>query len=141
MRAIWIFAVAIALAITSWAGATSQSNKKQQPQNPNARDRAEENAQEKASGIHDNVDIISGPNVEGVTPTAAWLSWTTNGVAATRVRYGTNAADPSQHAYVAGGSKQHRVELKNLKPGSTYHYEIETRGGKDRFKGSFQTPR
>jgi phosphodiesterase/alkaline phosphatase D-like protein len=30
--------------------------------------------------------------------------------------------------------------LTNLKPNTTYHYEIESRGGKDRFKGSFKTP-
>jgi phosphodiesterase/alkaline phosphatase D-like protein len=55
--------------------------------------------------------------------------------------YGTDAKNPSQHAYEPGGATQHRVQLKNLTPGTTYHYEIETGAGKDRFKGSFQTPK
>jgi hypothetical protein len=113
----------------------------QQNPNPNPRERSQENAQEKASHIDDAVDIVSGPNVERVSRNSAWLTWTTNKNAATRVRYGTEQVEPSQHAYVPGGSTQHRVELKNLHPGTKYHYEIETRGGKDRIKGSFDTPR
>jgi phosphodiesterase/alkaline phosphatase D-like protein len=41
--------------------------------------------------------------------------------------------------YERGGSRDHRVELKNLHPGKTYHYEVLTRHGKDRLNGEFQT--
>ena len=109
-------------------------------QNPNVYKRNKENAQEKASKIKDDVDIVNGPNVANVTPNSAWLTWQTDNVAATRVRYGTDQKAPSQHAYVPGGTRDHRVQLTGLKPHTTYHYEIENRSGKDRFKGSFQTP-
>ncbi|HET8667113.1 MAG TPA: fibronectin type III domain-containing protein [Terriglobales bacterium] len=137
MRAFWTVATVAFLTLWAW-GATAQT--KQQNPNPSARERQQENAQEKASGIKDTVDIVSGPNVENLTKNSAALTWTTNKKAASRVMYGTDAKNPSQHAYKPGGSTQHRVELTNLKPGTTYHYEIETRVGKDRYKGSFQTP-
>ncbi len=113
----------------------------QQNTNPNPRERSQENAQERASHINDTVDIINGPSIQNLTPTSAELVWQTNKEAATRVRYGTEPVEPSQHAYEPGGSRDHHVALKNLKPDTTYHYEIETRGGKDRIKGSFRTPR
>ena len=109
-------------------------------QNPNTHERNQENAQEKASGIADTVDITSGPTVENIMPTSASLAWQTNKNAATRVRYGTEQQNPSQHAYMPGGARDHRVQLTNLKPHTTYYYEIENKGGKDRLKGSFQTP-
>ncbi len=137
MRAIWAIVLTGCLGLLTLAASAQQT----QQQNPNPWERSKENAQEKASGINDTVDIVNGPTVENLTATDAWLTWTTNKTAATRVMYGTNQANPAEHAYVPGGSTQHRVELKNLKPGTTYYYEIETRGGKDRFKGSFQTPR
>ncbi len=134
MKALWIMTIAAGLTV----GAAAQSSMQQQ-QNPNPRERAQENAQEAASGIHDTVDIVNGPDVQNVTGTSATLNWTTNKTAASRVRYGTDAQNPSQHAYTPGGSTQHSVQLTNLKPNTTYHYEIETRGGSDRFKGSFRT--
>ncbi len=135
-----VLCVITAAVFLSAGTAIAQSNQNQNP-NPNRHERAEENAQERASGINDRVDIVNGPTVENLTPNSASLAWTTNNVAATRVRYGTDAANPSQHAYEAGGTRDHRVQLNNLRPGTTYHYEIETRGGRDRYKGSFHTPR
>lgn len=111
-----------------------------QYRNPNPNERREENRQERASGIRDEVDITGGPNIERVSRNSAWLTWRTNREAATRVRYGRDRRNPGQHAYAPGGSREHRVELRNLRPRSTYYYEIENRSGRDRFKGSFQTP-
>lgn len=111
-----------------------------QQQNPNPNVRSEENAQEKASHINDAVDIVNGPNVGNINGNSAWLTWQTNNEAATRVRYGTDPNNPSQHAYVAGGARDHRVQLTGLQPHTTYYYEIENRGGSDRFKGTFRTP-
>ena len=124
-------------------GAVAQSGTSQKPnqKNPSTWNQNKETAQEKASGINDQVDITSGPNVSNVTPNSATLSWTTNKNAATRVRYGTNQANPGKHAYMPGGTTQHSVQLTGLQAGQTYHYEIENKTGHDRFKGSFQTPR
>jgi hypothetical protein len=100
----------------------------------------QETSQEKASGISDQVDITTGPTVSNITRNSATLTWTTNKNAATRVDYGTDQVKPAQHAYLAGGSTEHTVQLTNLQPGQTYHYQIENKSGHDRFKGSFQTP-
>lgn len=119
----------------------NQNRYDQGQQNPNGRARSEENRQENASNINDAVNIVNGPTLRNVSPRSASLDWTTNNEAATRVRYGTNRENPEQHAYQEGGTRDHHVQLNNLQPGRTYYYEIETRGGKDRFKGSFRTPR
>ncbi len=137
MKALWVMAVAAGLTVGAAAQAAHSGT---QAQNPNARERAQENAQERASGINDAVDIVNGPEVTNVTGSSATLTWTTNKTAATRVRYGTDQRNPAQHAYEPGGSTQHSVQLSNLKPNTTYHYEIENRSGSDRFKGSFHTP-
>jgi hypothetical protein len=128
----------VLLAVAAFIGATAVA---QQNTNPSQRERSQESAQERASHINDTVDIVNGPSVRNLRPHSADLVWQTNKEAATRVRYGTDATNPGQHAYEAGGSRDHHVQLNNLQPNTTYHYEIETRGGKDRFKGSFRTPR
>ena len=139
MRALWTLATATCLTLGVLVAA-AQTQPQQNP-NPNPSEQQKEATQEKASGINDAVDITGGPSVENLTPTSANLTWTTNKTASTRVMYGTDEKNPAQHAYEPGGSTQHRVQLKDLKPGTTYHYEIETRAGKDRYKGSFQTPK
>jgi len=119
---------------------SSQQQGQSQQGNEGTWNERKEQAQEKASRIADDVDIVDGPQVQNLTATSATLTWTTNNNAATRVRYGTDRVNPAQRAYVPGGSREHSVQLTNLKPNTTYHYQIENRGGKDRFKGSFQTP-
>ena len=136
-----ILAAGTVLALLS-IGAMAQSGTWQRNNQRNQSSaQREENAQERASGINDQVDITSGPNVSNVTRNSATLTWTTNKNAATRVRYGTNRVNPGKHAYMPGGTTQHSVQLTGLQPGQTYHYEIENKTGRDRFKGSFQTPR
>jgi Purple acid Phosphatase, N-terminal domain len=133
--------VAATVAALLSIGAMAQTGTWRNGQQNSARNQSKETAQEKASGINDQVDITSGPNVSNVTRNSATLTWTTNKNAATRVRYGTNQANPGKHAFAPGGATQHSVQLTGLQPGQTYHYEIENKTGHDRFKGSFQTPR
>lgn len=136
MKAVWAIAISACLAVPVFAAPQSSTQQK----NPSTWNQHKENAQERASGINDTVDIVQGPTVENLSANSATLTWTTNKKSASRVMYGTDQKNPSQHAYEPGGSTQHSVQLSNLQPNTTYHYEIETRGGKDRFKGSFQTP-
>ena len=132
-----ILAVAIALGIPAVAQTKA---KPVQHQNPNGAVVADENATEQRSGLKDSVDIIDGPRTEDVKKDSAVLVWKTNKEAATRVQYGTDNTKLAQHAFKPGGSREHRVDLKNLKPGTTYFYAIENRGGKQRYDGQFQTP-
>jgi Purple acid Phosphatase, N-terminal domain len=135
-RLLTLLALVGALSLWSFA----QSKPKPAPkQNPNSAVAADENATEKRSGINDTVDIVEGPKLQSVGKNSAVLEWKTNKEAATRVQYGTSAGSLTQHAYEAGGSREHKIALKNLKPGTTYFYAIENRGGKQRYDGQFQT--
>ena len=131
--------IALVTTFATWSLAQT-SARPTQKQNPSPTARADENATEKASGISDAVDIVEGPKVDNVGKNSAVLEWKTNNVAATRVLYGTDQSKLTQHAYKPGGAREHRVELKNLKPGTTYFYSIENRAGQARFNGQFQTP-
>jgi hypothetical protein len=108
-----------------------------QTQNPNPAVSSQENATEKASGINDKVDITNGPNVTPNGADKATLTWTTNNTAATRVIYGTDPNNMSQHAYKPGGSRDHTIELTGLQSGKTYHYAITDDDGRPRYKGTF----
>lgn len=70
--------------------------------------------------------ITNGPVVEAVTPTSATIAWSTNTGGSSVVKYGTDPNSLNQTAqepYVHGGGT-HRVELKGLKPGTTYNYQV-----------------
>jgi hypothetical protein len=88
----------------------------------------------------DNVDIIAGPVVQNLTPTAATLWWQTDNTAANDVVYGTDPNNMNQRAYERGGSKDHTADLDNLQPGRTYYYKILRRDGSVRTTGRFGTP-
>ncbi len=101
--------------------------------------RQAEHEQERASGIHDQVDVIAGPTVQQVTDRSAVLTWETNKVAATRVNYGLDPNNLFQHAYLPGGSTQHQVVLRNLRPHTTYYFLVENKWGQNRLTGTFTT--
>lgn len=87
----------------------------------------------------DNVQILDGPRPQNVTANSASIYWKTDDTAATDVKYGTDANNPSQRAYERGGSRDHTAELTNLQPGTTYYYQILRRDGSVRTSGQFQT--
>ena len=101
--------------------------------------RQAEHEQERASGIHDRVDVIAGPSVQQVTQRSAVLTWQTNKVAATRVNYGFDPNNLHQHAYQSGGSIRHEVMLRNLRPHTTYYFMVENTYGQNRLTGTFTT--
>lgn len=98
-----------------------------------------EQATEAQNGIYDEVDIVNGPAVEQVTNHAATLRWQTNKTAATRVNYGMDPNNLFQHAYLPGGSTDHEVILRGLRPGTTYYFAIENKHGRGRLTGTFTT--
>ena len=85
---------------------------------------------------HDSVNIIGTPQVRAQNNTAV-ISWQTDKVAATQVKYGTDQNNMSQKANEAGGSKNHNVTLSNLQQGKTYYYAILDNDGQVRQQGQF----
>lgn len=79
--------------------------------------------------------IIGQPKVEGVGDTWAVIAWTTNTGGSTVVRYGTDEHSLSQMAESPYSdndktmAQNHRVHLKNLKPGTNYYFIVDSAQG------------
>lgn len=72
--------------------------------------------------------ITGGPTVENVTDHSAVVTWTTNVQGSSRVEYGTsegNLTELAESPWGQGGLT-HRVQLKNLRPNTTYYCQVET---------------
>ena len=85
------------------------------------------------AAAQDAIKITDGPKIESVKDTTAVIAWTTNAAASAVVRYGTDRNNLSQSAQQAwggtenaSGNRTHRVELKNLKPGTAYFFQVES---------------
>lgn len=91
-----------------------------------------------SANASDNIQITSGPQITNQSGNSATLTWTTSGVAANEVKYGTDPNNLNQTAYDREGSTQHNLQLTNLKPGSTVYFEILRRNSSVRDRGSFQ---
>jgi len=79
--------------------------------------------------------IIGQPKVEGVGDTWAVIAWTTNTGGSTVVKYGTdqnNLTQMGESPYSDNdktAAQNHRVHLKNLKPGTTYYFIVDSAQG------------
>src|SRR5215813_3039043 len=79
--------------------------------------------------------ITQGPVVEGVGDNWAVIAWTTNTGGSSVVHYGTDANNLGQTAQAAYSDNEktvaqnHRVHLKNLKPGTTYFFMVDSGQG------------
>ena len=103
-----IATITMALALGSWSLAQNSEN------NKNA------------------VKITNGPVVEQVTDTTAQIAWSTNVNAGSMLHYGTDPNNLSQSASMPWGGLTHRIDLKGLKPDTTYYYKAES----DKAQGS-----
>lgn len=72
------------------------------------------------------VKVTHGPVVEGTHPHGATIAWTTNVSSSTIVKYGTSPQNMNQTAERPWGGLTHRVQIPNLKPGTTYYYQISS---------------
>ena len=105
-----------------------------------ARDR-DANANRNTSAFGSNassVHITNGPNVNP-SSNSANINWNTNKNAATDVWLMGPGIRGHRVQYERGGSTNHSVSFSNLKPNTTYRYEIRTREGGDRKQGTFTT--
>jgi phosphodiesterase/alkaline phosphatase D-like protein len=80
------------------------------------------------------VDITQGPVLESVSDHSAVIAWSTNKDGSTVVNYGADPRNLDQVAEAPWGAngRTHRVELRNLRPNTTYYFRVETgqtRGG------------
>src|SRR4029077_13645884 len=79
--------------------------------------------------------IIGQPKMEGVGDSWAVIAWTTNTGGSTVVRYGTDQNNLSQMAESPYADNEktmaqnHRVHLKNLKPGTNYFFIVDSAHG------------
>ena len=74
------------------------------------------------------VKITNGPVIERVDSNSATIAWSTNVKGSSRVTYGTNPNNLTQLAEApwGAGGLTHRVVIHNLKPGTTYYFNVET---------------
>ena len=74
------------------------------------------------------VRITHGPVVEHVDDHSAVISWSSSAQGSSRVEYGTNSGNLTELAESpwGQGGLTHRVQLNNLRPNTTYYYEVET---------------
>lgn len=75
------------------------------------------------------LQITHGPVIEHVTETTAVIAWSTNVNAGTQLHYGTNPDRLDQNAGMPWGGLTHRVELKDLRPGTNYFFQAESPHG------------
>jgi len=85
-----------------------------------------------------SVHITNGPNINPSSNSAS-VNWNTNKNAATDVWLMGPGIRGHRVQYDRGGSTNHSVNFGNLRPHTTYTYEIRTREGGDRKQGTFTT--
>src|SRR3954470_5574418 len=90
------------------------------------------------------VQITKGPVVEHTSADSAVIAWSTNESASTVVKYGTDQNNLDQTAQAPWGGLTHRVTIKNLEPGKTYYFQVQSgqaQGGSSAMGqvGTFQT--
>jgi Purple acid Phosphatase, N-terminal domain len=78
---------------------------------------------------YDPVKITNGPVVEYVTDTKAQIAWSTNVNSGTMLFYGENPDFLDKTASMPWGGITHRVQLKDLKPGTKYYFRAESGKG------------
>jgi len=89
--------------------------------------------------------IIDGPSIESLTDTRAQIAWSTDVEASALVRYGTDQRKLDQivrekwGGYKTQRSAVHRVQLQNLKPNTTYYYQVESGEGWHKAKNVAQS--
>jgi phosphodiesterase/alkaline phosphatase D-like protein len=73
-----------------------------------------------------NQKITNGPVIESVSDHSAMIAWTTDKAAGSYIAYGTDANKLDQKEAKAWGGTNHRLELKNLQPSTTYYFQVRS---------------
>jgi len=70
--------------------------------------------------------ITNGPVVEYTSDHSAMIAWSTKSPAGTYLVYGTDQNNLSQRSQRAWGGTNHRLEIKNLQPNTTYYFQVRS---------------
>src|ERR1700693_780716 len=74
-----------------------------------------------------DIRITNGPVIEEATSNAAVIAWSTDVPSSSRVWYGTERNNLTHSAEAPhNGSKTHRVRIDNLRPNTTYYFQVES---------------
>ncbi len=73
-----------------------------------------------------SVQITNNPNIQSVTANSATVAWSTNVPAGSTVMYGTDPNKLDQTAQESWGGTNHKVQLNNLQPNTTYYYQVKS---------------
>lgn len=74
--------------------------------------------------------ITNGPVVEYTSDHSAMIAWSTKDASGTYVAYGTDQSNLSQRTEKAWGGTNHRLEIKNLQPGTKYYFQVRSEDAK-----------
>ena len=70
--------------------------------------------------------ITNGPVVEYTSDHSAMIAWSTKSPAGTYLVYGTDQNNLSQRSQRGWGGTNHRLEIKNLQPNTTYYFQVRS---------------
>jgi hypothetical protein len=112
------FAICFALGLATLAQASSRPARQDRDKDKDDQVKHAQKAQE--------VKLTHGPVVESAKSNSATIAWSTNVNASTILKYGTDPNNLSETAEAPWGGVTHRVRLRNLQPGTTYYYRVES---------------
>ena len=70
--------------------------------------------------------ITNGPVIEYTSDHSAMIAWSTKYPGGTYIAYGTDQNNLSQRTEKAWGGTNHRLEIKNLQPSTTYYFQVRS---------------
>lgn len=74
------------------------------------------------------LEVVRGPYLQRATSDAIIIKWRTDDRSDSVVRYGTSVNNLNQQVVNASNTRNHRVELNNLSPETTYYYSVGSPG-------------
>ena len=77
-----------------------------------------------------SLDIVGTPRIETAAQRSATIVWNTNESSSSRVWYGRDRNNLTDMAEAPYGGREHRVVIRNLQPGTTYYFQVESGQGR-----------
>jgi len=109
------------LAITALALATTMAFGQTKKNNSNDNYKVNQSGTQK---------ITNGPVIEYTSDHSAMIAWSTKYPGGTYIAYGTDRNNLGQRSEKSWGGTNHRLELKNLRPSTTYYFQVRSEDAK-----------